>query len=136
MEGRPHRQRILVVNENEESRLGVCERLAQMGFEAVSEGSGLSCLSRLAGDEQSSISGVLLELEMSTVAGLAILKRMRHEYPRIPVIMMSDAVHIDALREAVKLGAQEYVVRPFDTELLRRKCLRIFSERDHRTYGS
>lgn len=131
-EGRSVRRRILVIDHNDNQRLMVCDRLHAMGFDVVGEDNGVSGLSCLAYEmERIPFSGMLLELQMPVLGGLAVLQEMRDRYPQIPVIVMSGAEHIERLREAVKLGAREYLVKPFDGELLRRKCVRVFLGKDH-----
>jgi DNA-binding NtrC family response regulator len=58
---------------------------------------------------------------------------MCERFPTVPVIVMSDSLHLAKLRHAMKLGAKEYLVKPFDPELVRRKCLNVFIERTEHT---
>ena len=72
------------------------------------------------------IHGILLDVHKPVPDGLAPLHALRRLYPGIPVVVMSDASHIQTAREAVNQGAKEYVLKPFDSELLKTKCLRVF----------
>lgn len=121
----PHR--ILVIDHDDDARLIVCDRMLQMGFDAVGEDNGASGLARIAqasGDEP--FTGVALELDMPVFGGMAVLQELRDRYPDIPVIVMSHSILIHRLRQAVKLGAREYLVKPFDSQLFRIKCLHTF----------
>ena len=121
----PHR--ILVIDHDDDARRIVCDRLLQMGFDAVEEDNGVSGLARIAhvsGDAP--FAGVALELDMPVLGGMAVLQELRDRYPDIPVIVMSHSILIHRLREAVKLGAREYLVKPFDSQLFRIKCLHTF----------
>jgi two-component system nitrogen regulation response regulator GlnG len=51
---------------------------------------------------------------------------VKRQHPGIPVIVMSAVSDIQLAREAVNQGAHEYLIKPFDQELLKTKCLRIF----------
>ena len=126
-EEKPVRPRLLVVDHHEDNRLIICDRLQAMGFEVVSEDDGISGLRRVAYEARGvPIHGMLLELTMPGLGGMAVLQEMRDRHLEVPVIVMSDADHLGRLREAIKLGAREYLVKPFDNELLKRKCLRVF----------
>lgn len=120
-------RRILVIDHDDDFRLALCDRLRAMGFDATGEDSGVSGLARLAREApHAPFTGVLLELDMPALGGMAVLQELRDRYPSIPVIAMSHSVLIDRLRQAVRLGAREYLVKPLDTELFRAKCLFVF----------
>lgn len=123
-------RRILVIDHNDDSRLSVCDQLTQWGFEAEGEYNGVSGLARLAqmtpGHEFASM---LLKLDMPVLGGLAVLQEMKDRHPAIPVIVMARVPHINKLRNAVQMWAQEYIVKPFDPELLKVKCASVFSDR-------
>jgi len=121
------RRRILVIDDNENVRGALCDRLSALGFEVAAEGNGVSGLARVAGDLRAApFDGLLVELDMPMLGGMAVLQEMCERFPTVPVIVMSDAMHLAKLRQAMKLGAKEYLVKPFDPELVRRKCLNIF----------
>lgn len=126
------RRRILVIDHHVDISRLLCDRLEAIGFDAVAEDSGLSGLLRL-GHEQAStpFHGVLVELQMPTLGGLAVLQEMCERFPHVPVIVMSDSANVGKLRLAMNAGAKEYLVKPFDFELLRRKCLNVFQGRHH-----
>lgn len=123
----PMLHRILVVDHDDDTRLLVCDRLRQMGFDAVGENNGVFGLARIAhASGDAPFTGVALELDMPVLGGMAVLQELRDRYPDIPVIVMSHSMLIHRLRQAVKLGAREYLVKPFDSQLFRIKCLHTF----------
>lgn len=123
--------RLLVIDHEDDIRQLLCEQLQGFGFEVVAENNGVSGLVRLADDwDTAPFHGVLVELQMPVLGGLAVLQEMGERFPTVPVIAMSDATHIGKLRHAVKLGAREYLIKPFDAELFRRKCLSVFLNGD------
>ncbi len=128
------RRRILVVDHNDDIRLSVCSQLTQWGFEAEGEDNGVSGLARLAQtDSVTEFAGMLLEMDMPVLGGMAVLQEMKDRHPTVPVIVMAHIPHIDKLRNAVGMWAQEYIVKPFDLELLKLKCAAVFSGRPHKT---
>jgi DNA-binding response OmpR family regulator len=114
--------RILLLAGDEDIGRNVADRLTALGFEVVA---------RDDAQEPQAISGILLGLDDSSQDGLATFRAVRDRHAHVPVIVMSDAAKIPLLRRALELGAQEYLVTPFDEELLRRKCLRVFGREPH-----
>lgn len=125
-------RRILVVDANEDARGALCDRLSALGFEVAAESNGISGLARMTYEVGiAPFTGMMVELQMPMLGGMAVLQEMCERFPAVPVIVMSDALHLAKLRQAMKLGAKEYLVKPFDTELIRRKCLNIFLDGTH-----
>jgi DNA-binding NtrC family response regulator len=121
------RPRILVIDDNDDIRGALCDRLSAIGYEVAAEDNGLSGLARVSKEwETAPFDGVLVELQMPVLGGMAVLQELSERFPTVPVIVMADSVHVAKLRQAMKLGAKEYLVKPFDTELVRRKCMTVF----------
>lgn len=124
----PDRPRILIVDHDDRSRLAACHQLTQWGFDTVGEDNGLAALALLAHTPPNhSFAGMLLEMDMPVLGGMAVLQVMKDRHAAIPVLVMAEARHIETLRNAVNLWAREYLVKPFDTELLKMKCLYSFA---------
>lgn len=127
MEKQSVRRRILVIDGNDEARWALCDRLSSLGFDVEAERDGISGLARVnKNDAADPFSGMLVELQLPMLGGLAVLQEMCERFPTVPVIVMSDTLHLAKLRQAMNLGAKEYLVKPFDPELVRRKCLNVF----------
>jgi DNA-binding NtrC family response regulator len=62
---------------------------------------------------------VLLDVVMPGMDGLALLKMIREEDARVPVIMLTGTKTVKTAVEAMKLGAADYLSKPFDVEELR-----------------
>ncbi len=126
------RRRILVIDHDDHIRGMLCDRLTGLGFETEGEDNGMSGLCRIASElDRAPFHGMLVELQMPILGGLAVLQEMTERYPTVPVIVMSASPHVGKLRHAMNLGAKEYLVKPFDPELLRRKCLGVFLDSKH-----
>lgn len=123
------RRRILVIDHDDEARGIVCDHLLRLGFSVAKEDNGISGLVRIADEKmRAPFDGLVLELDMPVLGGMAILQEMRDRYPEIPVIVTAIPSQIKRLRDALNLGAKEYLVKPFDAELFTRKCRRIFPD--------
>ena len=107
--------RILVVDDEINIRTLICTYLELEHFESDAAENGLSAqrfLSQVAYD------AVLLDLKMPGMNGLELLRWIRHEGFRMPVIMISAHGEIPDAVAALKEGAQDYVTKPFDIEEL------------------
>ena len=126
-------RRLLVIDREDECRQTLCAQLRSFGFEVAVEQDGMSGLSRLVNDWNTApFHGMLVELHVPVLGGLAVLQEMSERFPTVPVIAMADATHVAKLRQAVNLGAKEYLIKPFDAELFRRKCSNVFLDEGSR----
>ena len=121
--------RILVVDDNEDTCTALRDRLLSMGFDVVTENNGHAALSRIALEaRRAPIQGLLLDLQMPVLDGIAVLRELEERYSAIPTIVMSATTNRSLLKKTLKLGARAYLVKPFDNGLLREQCLRVFLE--------
>jgi CheY-like chemotaxis protein len=121
--------RILVVDDDEDTLMALRDRLLSMGFDVVIENNGHSALSRIALEaRRAPIQGLLLDLQMPVLDGIAVLRELQQRYRAIPVILMSATTDRDLLKKTLELGARAYLVKPFNNGLLREQCLRVFLE--------
>jgi len=75
---------------------------------------------------------VLLDLRMPGVTGLDVLRAIREISPRCKVVLMTGYATIDSAVEAVKLGAIDYLTKPFDLQRLRRLLSSVREEAEQR----
>jgi len=118
--------RVLVVDDERNIRQSIERYLKMEGFEAVSAENGLSA-QRLLGEE--AFAAGIIDLRMPGMDGLALLRWLREEGQRLPVIMISAYGEIRDAVEAMKLGAEDYVVKPFDPEELVVRLKHILANR-------
>jgi DNA-binding response OmpR family regulator len=111
-------RRILVVEDDSAIRRGIVDALAFTGYETLQTGNGLEA-QKLAASATYDL--LLLDLVLPGVGGFDILKSTRAARPTLPVIILTargeEADRVNGLR----LGADDYVVKPFSVrELLAR----------------
>ena len=107
----------IVVVDDEESVLDLISRFAEdEGFTVVTCASGKDALDRLK-DHRADVAAV--DLRLPDVGGIEVLRAIRDADPDCQVILMSGDATIDSAVEAVKLGAVDYLTKPFDFERLR-----------------
>ena len=108
---------ILVVDD-EPSILALLEDFAEnRGFDVVTCDGGQKALQHLRHHRADL---ALVDLRMPGVGGIELLRAIREADPECRVVLMSGAATIDSAVEAVKLGAIDYLVKPFDTAKLDR----------------
>lgn len=68
--------------------------------------------------QKTKIDIILLDIYMPGMNGLEVLENISHQYPEIPIIMVTAVDEVDLALKAVKLGAYEFLVKPVDTDRL------------------
>jgi DNA-binding NtrC family response regulator len=107
--------KILVIDD-EPVVLKSCDRiLSEEGYEIQTVQTGAEGLQRLAGDK---FDIVLTDLMMPEISGMEILKRIMASYPDIITVMMTGYSTVQTAVEAMKLGACDYIPKPFTPEEL------------------
>lgn len=117
-------RRILIVDDQESIVVFLRDRLMKLGFEVTTASNGIEGLDLL---RKESINGILLDLEMPVMDGLTMLNRLRHISPTTPVIAMSADPTRSTMIKAIEGGARDYLFKPISGDILRHKCLRLFS---------
>jgi DNA-binding response OmpR family regulator len=95
----------------------VAEALTAVPLEVDQAASGEAALKLL---ESNTYSIMLLDLRMPGMDGIEVLRRVRERCPSLPVILLTAYGTVDAAVEAMKLGAADFLQKPFDPDALRR----------------
>lgn len=111
-------KRVLVVEDDDAIRRGIADALTFAGYEVLAAASGHEGLSRALA---AAIDLVLLDLMLPGPSGFEILRAVREARPTLPVIILSArGEEADRVR-GLRLGGDDYVVKPFSVkELLAR----------------
>jgi two-component system, NtrC family, response regulator AtoC len=115
MEAEKIKRRVLIVDDE----AGVRESLRMVlkdAYDAVAVGSGGEALEALGA---APFDVVLLDIVMPGMDGLELLEEVRSRHPRVPVIMLTATKTVKTAVGAMKLGAFDYVTKPFDIDELR-----------------
>ncbi len=120
--------RILVVDDDSDVRAMLRDRLEAMGFEVVTAANGREGLGLIVKEalQLRPIGGILLDVSMPVLDGLAMLREVRDRHPGIPVIMMSSNEETDLLPTALQEGAREFLTKPIESARFRELCLKVF----------
>jgi UDP-3-O-[3-hydroxymyristoyl] N-acetylglucosamine deacetylase len=101
---------VLVVDDEERIRSSLRGILSDEGFRVVDTGDAPGVLDLI---ERESPAVVLLDVWMPDMDGIELLRRIKSESPRTPVIMISGHANIQSAVAATKLGASDFLQKPF-----------------------
>jgi len=108
-ENRPS-ARILVAEDEANLRLVIQKELARLGHEVRAVGDGEAALKLL---EESNVDVLLTDISMPRMDGMELLRRV-HQRPNPPeVIMLTGHATVESAIEAMKLGAYDYLSKPY-----------------------
>lgn len=109
-------ERILIVDDEEAIREIVHSMLTISGFRCQQASSGTEALAILESGEEFEL--ILTDLMMSGMDGIALLERTKEKYPDIPVVMVTAVHDISVALAAIRNGAYDYILKPFEREQL------------------
>ncbi len=123
-------QRVLVVDDEARMRRVLEIMLQKMGLETRAARNGQEALA-LA--QRESFDLVLTDLRMPEMDGLTLLDALRAQKVEAPVILLTAYGTVESAVQAMKLGAYDYILRPFDVEAVERVITRaLTTERTRR----
>jgi DNA-binding NtrC family response regulator len=117
---------ILIVDDEKNIRTTLSQALEVLNLPVQSAVNGEEALKMLSEDE---FSVVLLDLKMQGMSGMDVLKEIQNEFPYTKVIIITAHGTIDCAVEAMKLGATDFVQKPFSLEEIRTLVKKVL-ERD------
>jgi two-component system response regulator (stage 0 sporulation protein F) len=112
--------RILIVDDEQSVREVLSEYFTEQGYTVENAGGGEEALTLL---QRSTPDLVLLDVRMPGIDGVETLRRIREIAPDVSVIMVTANEDVGLARETLKLGALDYVAKPFDFVYLERAIL-------------
>ena len=117
--------RIFVVDDELIVRDSLKEWLEEEGFAVDMAASGQEALDQIT---RQSYQLMLLDLKMPGMDGVEVLKKTKEEFPDLSVIMMTAYATVETAVEAMKIGARDYLLKPFDPETLIPMAERLYQE--------
>lgn len=119
--------KVLVVDDEANMRRVLEIMLGRRGFRTVAAADGNEAIARLA---ESEIDLVVSDMQMPQVNGVELLRQIRGAGNDVPFIMITAHGTIETAVEAMRLGACDYLLRPFDVETLDLAIQRVFATRE------
>ncbi|MCD6343858.1 MAG: sigma-54-dependent Fis family transcriptional regulator [Spirochaetaceae bacterium] len=106
---------VLIVDDEDNLRKTLAQYLSLEGWTVTEASNGLSAKKKLV---EQAFNAVALDLRMPGMDGLELLEWLNGEGPSLPVVMMSAYGDVGDAVNAMKAGASDYLVKPFDPEEL------------------
>ena len=106
---------ILVVEDDAALREAVCDTLELAGQAVVSAAGGDEALTLLGGR---SVSLVVSDVRMLPIDGITLLREIRSRHPYLPVVLMTAFADVDRAVEAMRAGACDFLLKPFEPKAL------------------
>jgi putative nucleotidyltransferase with HDIG domain len=107
--------RILVIDDEAHVRSMMGSTLERQGYDVQLASSGYEALQIL---DQNAFDLVLADILMQDVNGIAVLDHLHAQQPQLPVVMVSAVHDISVVIDAMRRGAYDYVLKPFEHEHL------------------
>ena len=131
------REKVLVVDDEEAIREVVTTLLEAQGYYTLACANGRIALDAFRND---TFDLVLSDIVMPEMDGLKLLGELRNEDPDVPVIMVTAMHDISIALEAIRTGAYDYILKPFEKDQLYLSVRRALEHRrlvlENRSYQS
>jgi two-component system response regulator HydG len=118
--------RLLLVDDDRAFRVSTAELLRQDGYEVLTAAGAAEAGERI---RESPVDLVLLDVRMPSVSGIGVLETLRLRGERVPVLMISGFGTIETAVEALQKGADDFLTKPVDPEVLSRKVADLLERR-------
>jgi DNA-binding NtrC family response regulator len=124
--------RILLVDDEPNLRKVLGALLQQEGYEVLAEADGASALARIRSAPPDSFDIVITDLRMPGMDGMELLRALGREEPGLPVVLLTAHGTVDTAVEAVKLGALDFLEKPFDRDQINQVVAKAVATRRRR----
>jgi two-component system response regulator FlrC len=108
---------VLVVDDEPSMRTALSETVRRMGHEVKTALDGVDAIEQI---ERLKPWLVLTDLKMPRLGGLDLVRQIKQKSPATLVILMTAYGTVETAVEAMKCGANDYILKPFSTDLLER----------------
>jgi len=111
-------KRMLVVDDSTAIRKAIRRILEPLGYHVEEAADGQQALTFCT--EWGSLDAILLDIDMPVMDGLTFLRLLRQDarFAELPVMMCTTHNAMSKIEEALSLGANEYIMKPFDAEII------------------
>ena len=109
------RPRIVLADDELNLRKVLGAILSRDGYHVLEAADGEQALALVDG----SVAALITDLKMPRLDGMGLLRRVVADFPEVPVIMITAHGSVDSAVEAVKLGAFDYIEKPFEQSQIR-----------------
>ncbi|MDO8141403.1 MAG: response regulator [Candidatus Brocadiales bacterium] len=107
---------ILVVDDEQDLREMLVEMFYEEGYVTDMANSGKDAIKKI---REGGVDFVLLDIMMPEMSGIETLQRIKAIRPELPVVMITAYATLKTAREAMRLGAYDYITKPFNLECIK-----------------
>jgi two-component system response regulator AtoC len=118
--------RVLVVDDDGAMRSFLDEALSRRGFAVTTADGATAALAVVA---RSSVDVVLTDVRMKGADGIALTQALKRERPQLPVVIMTAFGSMEVVVEALRAGACDFIVKPFELDVVAHVLQRAVDER-------
>ncbi|HED35894.1 MAG TPA: sigma-54-dependent Fis family transcriptional regulator [Gammaproteobacteria bacterium] len=115
---------ILVAEDDAQLREAICDTCEISGYTVVCAEHGLSALTKL---KETDFKLIITDVQMQPMDGIELLQKIKHKYPKLPVVVMTAYASIEKAVDIMRLGAADYLVKPFEADALQDVIKRFLS---------
>src|SRR5258706_6760905 len=123
----PEKKQVLIVDDEPNLRKILSAQLSRDGYDVMTAEDGEQGLQLL---REHHIDLVVTDLKMPKVDGMTLLREALREDPDLPIVMITAHGTVDTAVEALKLGAFDYLTKPFDKDEVRQIVAKALKTRE------
>jgi len=121
---------ILIVGDEPDMRSALIHALDGAGYSVETASSGFEALDKFKKDE---FRLVITDVNMPQMSGFEVLGEIKKMSPEVPVVLITADGSVDNAVEAMKRGAEDYILRPFSDETIQLAIRKVTKNRNGRT---
>ena len=107
--------KVLVVEDDATLRQALCDTIKFGGYEAVEASSGVDALGKLSSH---GVDMVISDVQMDHMDGRELLRKVRVTNPELPFVIITAHGSVEGAVDAMREGATDYLLKPFEAEVL------------------
>ena len=123
-------KKILIVDDKKNIRMVLNDLLVTEGYDTLTAESGEKGLELF---EKERVDLILTDLIMKGISGVDFIQKIREKDTSVPIIILTAFGSISSAVEAIKSGADDYLTKPLNYDLLKMRISKLFEDRkrDH-----
>jgi len=125
--------KVLVVDDEQNMRIAMFEAIKRGGHEVAVAENGRMALDII---QKNPPDLVITDIRMPEMSGIELLRKIKELRPELPVVIITGYATIDTAVEAMKLGAFDYILKPFPVEVIEDIVARVFAAQERREADS
>jgi len=106
---------VLIVEDDQDLLEAICATMQLSGYQAIAASNGDDAMAIL---QERQVGIVISDVQMKPIDGLLLLKNIKTLHPELPVLLMTAYREIDKAVTAMRMGACDYLLKPFDPDSL------------------